>query len=134
MPVPAKDMVYIESDIETAVKIFANRFGFNPLEEKCACCGMSYIPHEEYYTLAGATADERGCAFAYDPNTGELEEEPARRYDGSLCEYFTLDEYLGESDIAVIYEQHISESDLEEFDWEMEGDQNFYDLNKEWDR
>lgn len=135
MPVRAKDVVYIESDGETAVKVFANRYGFDPCEEKCACCGMAYIPYEDFLTLQEATADDRGCELIADEN-GVFLEEPIVRYDGSLAEYQTLDSYLGEPNVAVIYEQHICEADLEEFDmdWDdSEGDQNFYDLNEEWE-
>ena len=134
-PVPAKDTVYIEADAETAEKVFANRYGFSPYEEKCACCGMAYIPHEGYETLREATMDERGAEPFPEDHFDEFAEQPARRFDGSLCDYQTFNEYLGEPGITFIYEQEISESDLEDFDtnWEFEGDQNFYDLDEGWD-
>jgi hypothetical protein len=104
--------------MDDAEKVFANRFGFSPYEEKCPCCGVAYIPEEFQESLRYATADERGCEVTEEEYG--TSEQPIVRYDGSLCEYRTLEVYLGDGEAEVIYADQISEEDLESFETEYD--------------
>lgn len=65
--------IYIEAPRLDAIEAFIERFGHDPENVACPCCGPNYS--FEHGTLQGLSAYHRGCAF--DPLKGEWLESPA---------------------------------------------------------
>jgi transcription elongation factor Elf1 len=95
--------IFIEAPEEEAQVIFQNRFGHNPNRVTCTCCGEDYSI-DESPTLEEITAYYRGCD--YDEEARKYVEKQATKY---ACgrKYATLEEYLKDKDILVIYEKDI---------------------------
>jgi len=75
---------YIEASEGVAKIVFHNRFGHDPENVTCSCCGDDYSI-SEYETLEDATAYERNCEFSYFfDDTGEHAGGEERvKYDGT---------------------------------------------------
>jgi hypothetical protein len=55
---PPFEYIYIEAEIEIAEQIFNKKFGHDPYDVSCSCCGENYSV-SEYTTLEEATDYER---------------------------------------------------------------------------
>ena len=95
--------IYIEAPEEEAQVIFQNRFGHNPNRVTCTCCGEDYSI-DEAPTLEEITAYYRGCD--YDMDTRKYVERQATKYNFGR-KHVTLEEYLKDEEVLVIYEQDI---------------------------
>lgn len=93
---------FIEAPENEAKVIFYNRFGHNPERVTCTCCGDDYSI-SEYETLEQATAYERNCKYVEDHYIEEKGD--------SYREYLTLQEYLNQSDVCVIYAAEIKDTE-----------------------
>ena len=76
--------IYVEADNDNAAKVFMHRFGRNPNNISCSCCGEDYSFWTEYETLEEATTYDRDdgdklVIYAQDINPGELVGETPRR-------------------------------------------------------
>jgi len=121
--------IYIEAPEDEAKTIFYNRFGHNPERVTCTCCGDDYSITESKW-LAQITGYGRGCRSLETPHVDgryetpdseeferhyylEKGEDPPKGFqvsDGHLSrfnKYQTLDEYLQNDDVLVIYELDI---------------------------
>ncbi len=85
--------------------IFYNKFGHNPDRVTCTCCGNDYSISDPE-TLDQATGYDRNCTFKGD---NYIEKTSDDRY--SLNKYTTLEEYLKQDGVKVIYQNEISEAD-----------------------
>lgn len=56
--------IYIEAKDDEAVTIFYNRFGRNPSQVTCTCCGEDYSISESK-SLQEATGFHRNCEYVY---------------------------------------------------------------------
>ena len=115
------EKIYIEAPEEEARVIFYNRFGHNPDRVSCTCCGEDYTVNEDE-SLEQATGHHRGCRFAYFKNGKEIPEEEGWtsgkgnnkgvwsgyiEEQDEFGEYQTLDKYLKNSEVLVIYSKDI---------------------------
>jgi hypothetical protein len=116
--------IYIEAPRDEAMIVFYNRFGHNPERITCTCCGEDYSIREEE-SLEQATAFERGCDSAYFKDGKEIPESErwirgkgiqdgvVHKYVERKGKYFfskgylTLEEYLKEESVLVIYDKDI---------------------------
>lgn len=87
--------VLIEGGEDRAKDIFEERFGQNPEDTACECCGQNFSI-DTYPTLEQATAYERGCRF--DQTTKSFVEQ--KREDGRT--YQTLEEFKKRTDVLII--------------------------------
>lgn len=122
--------IYIEAPDDTAKVIFYNRFGRNPERVTCTCCGEDYSISEES-SLEQATGYERCCDYVYfDKDNkehsqdewyklpiserkdweGRYVERKNTRYSFST-EYKTIEEYIKNEDVLVIYEKDIKDEE-----------------------
>ena len=62
--IPPYEYIYIEAAGEEARKIFRQRFGRDPDNVTCECCGEDFSVDEDD-SLEQATGYERGCGFVY---------------------------------------------------------------------
>lgn len=69
--------VYIEAPEEDAAKVFMHRFGRNPNNITCSCCGEDYS-FRDSETLEQASAFDRHCKF--DDKLKKYVEEPDPTY------------------------------------------------------
>ena len=79
---PPYEEIYIEAPIEEATLIFWNRFGHDPYNVTCPCCGQDYDV-QDYDTIEQATNYHR-----------------ARRNQ-------TINEYVENKDVLIIYNKDI---------------------------
>lgn len=88
------DIIYIESDNEDeSIQIFKNKFGLDPFNVTCSCCGEDYsLTNDD--TLELVTAYERNCR--YDRNINSYIEEQGNGYQPyiPLKLYMLLDSVL----------------------------------------
>ncbi len=96
------EYIYIQAPIEKAMTIFEERFGRNPDNVTCDCCGDDYSISESA-TLEIATGYERGCRW--DKAVGDYVEEPGTSYKG----YTKLDDYIAQENVLVIYANGIEQ-------------------------
>jgi hypothetical protein len=93
------DQIYIEAPEDMARVIFYNRFGRDPDNVTCRCCGPDYsISCEE--TLELATAYDRQCKWSkarngYDETTGKM----------------SVEQYASRKDVLVLREADLTEKD-----------------------
>ena len=125
------EYIYIEAPKEEAKIIFYNKFGRNPDKVSCTCCGPDYSVNDEE-TLDQATAYDRNCKFTYKNSKGkEVPREKAwvpgkglkPGYTNGYVEkqdpmkakynhkYISVDKYLRDENVKVIYKKEISSSD-----------------------
>jgi len=107
---------YIEAPQAEAEVIFYNRFGHNPNRVTCTCCGNDYSISEEE-TLEQLTGYHRGCAAVYTLNGDEIEKwqsgaeskyvERAESKGLYPNKYVTLEEYVKDESVCVIYAKDI---------------------------
>lgn len=83
------EYIYIETDEDTATTVFCNLFGQHPCSVACACCGSNFSV-TGYDTLEEATIYEREWSKK------------------------TLEEYLQDKDIKVLYASEIKPELLKE--------------------
>lgn len=125
------DHIYIEAPRDEARLIFYNRFGHDPERISCTCCGEDYSIVEQK-SLRQLTGFHRGCRYLETPRGKDgsytrpkdpqfedhyyLEEgeDPPKGYklDGSfpkMRKYMTLEKYLKQKNVLVIYEQDIKQ-------------------------
>ncbi len=120
--------IYIEAPLEEAKVIFYNRFGHNPERVTCTCCSDDYSISEEE-TLEQITAFHRNCKYHGPPRDkdglwGEhnrkgryFEEEEVIpkgfviSHDLHWGDYQTLDDYIGNDDVLVIYDKDIKKKE-----------------------
>jgi hypothetical protein len=128
------ECIYIEADNEEQAEvIFYNRFGHSPHKVSCTCCGEDYSVSSHEF-LSQLTGYHRNCKTLHherDPNTGrykdmsndsywrdhfylEANEEPAEGY--KVCtefprygKYISLEDYLKQKDILVIFNKDVRE-------------------------
>lgn len=81
--------IYIEAGYEEAVEIFKQRFGHDPHNITCSCCGDDYSVSEDE-SLEQLTAYDRNCQ--YDRNAKKWIE------SGGQHEYIKLKHYLKNKD------------------------------------
>ena len=97
------EYIYIEAPEEDAKVIFTNRFGHDPENVTCDCCGDDYSILESE-TLEEATSFERNCRW--DSTTESYVEEPRYKEPmygrGPYGKYLTLEEYLQKDNILAI--------------------------------
>jgi len=79
------EYIYIELPYEAANAAFQARFGHDPNEVACSCCGANYSIDEEP-TLEAACAYDRDCEWddvnnEYDVSTGQPVAEYEKRSD-----------------------------------------------------
>ena len=55
--------IYIEAKEEDAAKVFMHRFGRNPNNITCSCCGEDYSFYEQGDELQQASGFERHCLY-----------------------------------------------------------------------
>lgn len=60
--IPPYDYIYIEAPLEEAVQIFSEKFGRNPYNVTCSCCGEDYSI-DESESLEEVTDYERQFYF-----------------------------------------------------------------------
>lgn len=122
------DIIYIEARVDRARVIFENRFGRDPDDVTCNCCGPDFsidpypwddAEEHEVESLQQVTAFERSCAF--DPETKRYLEEP-RNSEYDRNRYVGVDEYArygaekwGSRKPFVVYAEDITEDDLDGF-------------------
>lgn len=87
--------IYINKPEDAACEFFEKKFGHDPFEVTCDCCGADYSV-TEYETLAEATAYERGCAYIGDEYIEQGD--PERTYRPHV----PLEEYLKCKDVLVV--------------------------------
>lgn len=96
---PPYHLIYIEAPEDEAIRIFEQRFGHDPLEVGCECCGSNYSI-TEYEDLAQATGYHRNCDW--DPKRDGYVDKPRSRGRPVL----SLQEYIAQKDVLVIEVHH----------------------------
>jgi hypothetical protein len=91
-----KQYIYIEAPEDAAVAIFEERFGRDPHNVTCNCCGNDYSISESP-TLEEASGYDRSCKWV---NGTYIDEPDTRR---SWKSYKTVAEYVKQEDVLVIY-------------------------------
>lgn len=84
------DKIYIEAPMEQAIEIFKEKFGRDPSNVTCSCCGEDYSV-DEHDSLEEASAYHRGCDW----------KKGGDGYDLSTART-SLQEYLKRPDVLVI--------------------------------
>lgn len=98
------DKIYIEASEEEAKVIFENRFGHDPTDVACSCCGENYSI-SEYETLLRATAYERKADY-------ENPDKPAKKWRSEeFEEMITLEDYLKSDHVLVVPKEDILDSE-----------------------
>jgi hypothetical protein len=69
--------IFIQADEETACRIFEEKFGRNPHNVTCECCGEDYAITEDT-DLFQVTGFERNCK--YDKTAKKYVESPGKNY------------------------------------------------------
>ena len=95
------DNIYTEASEEDAIELFRLKFGHDPLNVTCSCCGEDYsISTNE--SLEQLTAYDRRCK--YDVNNCRWLEEFDTRYEKyyGVFEYITLKDYLNNEECLFI--------------------------------
>lgn len=115
------EYIYIEAPENEARVIFYNRFGRNPDQVTCTCCGSDYSLSEDE-DLTQLTGYNRNCLWASFNSKGEevsesrawvpgkgLQKGYTQRYveeidplRAAFAKYLTLDEYLAQKNILSI--------------------------------
>lgn len=96
--------IFIEAPYAEAKSVFFAKFGRDPSQVTCTCCGEDYSIHE-YDSLAEATAYQRGCH--YDNKKEQWLEEPDRsKY--AYRKYIPLTMYLTSGQALVVYAKDIT--------------------------
>lgn len=67
---PPYNYIYIQASEEEAKVIFYNRFGHNPEDIACDCCGENYSISEGE-NIEQVTGYERGCEYVYISASGK---------------------------------------------------------------
>jgi len=96
------DHIYIEAPREQAIEFFKSWFNRRPRNVTCSCCGEDFSV-TQYEDLAQATAYERNCRFERvdgEQGGGHWVEEPDTWSNGEKKDYSTVQEYLGQQNIA----------------------------------
>ena len=89
------EQIYIEaSSIEEAIEIFYNKFGIDPYNITCSCCGIDYEINS-HESLKQLTAFHRNCEWSEEK--GCYIEKPDK-----YGEYISLRKYLRRPDVLVI--------------------------------
>jgi hypothetical protein len=96
------EYIYIEAPLEQAKLIFCSRFGHDPENITCDCCGEDYSIDEEF-SLREATAFERGCDYDLKVH-GYVERGDSNR---SYRPYRTLEDFLTDPEVCVIRAEDI---------------------------
>lgn len=100
------EYIYIEADEDTAVNIFCNMFDEHPYSVACGCCGSNFSV-SSYNTLEEATDYERSYSKK------------------------SLEDYIKQSDIKVVYASEFTEGLLKENDMYPYEDVYWYDEDEE---
>jgi hypothetical protein len=92
--------IFIQAPQEEAVKIFEQRFGRDPSNVTCECCGEDYSVTEAK-DLIQATGYERNCPW---DGGGFVEKDNPRyvKYGGELQHPTPLEEYINSDGALVI--------------------------------
>lgn len=98
------EKIYIEAPEDEAKIIFYNRFGHDPEDIGCSCCGENYSI-SEYETLARATAYERKANY-------ENPDEPAKKWNSeSLETMIALEDYIKSEWVLLVKAEDIKDSE-----------------------
>lgn len=101
------DKIYIEAPEEEAKLIFYNRFGHDPEDIGCSCCGENYSIDEKE-TLEQLTGYHRNCKY----DGEKYVEEPDTYYNSSkLKDYKTVEEYCKQDNVLVIKKEEIKDNE-----------------------
>jgi hypothetical protein len=107
--------IYIEAPENQATSVFYSRFGHDPNNVTCSCCGEDYSITQSD-SLREATAYERGCGYE-----GNEYIESARIFGSYTYTYTTLEQYLLQDDILVIpadeIEKHERDAEVHRSGW-----------------
>lgn len=93
-----KQYIYIEAPEDVAVAIFEERFGRDPHNVTCDCCGNDYSVGESP-TLEEASGYDRNCKWDAVTRTYVEGPDTARTWQT----YKTVAEYVKQDDVLVIY-------------------------------
>ncbi len=112
--------IYIEAPEEKAVEVLENKYGIDPYNTTCKCCGQDYSIGEEI-DLKQATGFERNAPHTEtprDPKTGlyhnddpnaclylDIGEKPPKGYkiEDSREDFISVKEYIKRKDVLIIY-------------------------------
>lgn len=98
----------IEAPEAEARVIFYNLFGHNPDRVTCTCCGPDYsIDQNE--SLAQITAYDRHCTYSSDRKCWVEEVDRSIEKYGGKYELITLEDYIKQKDVRVIYASEIKQ-------------------------
>lgn len=86
--------IYVELPRDRAIEYFKTRFGRDPYNVTCSCCGEDYSISEED-TLEQVSGYHRNCA--YDVNTDKYVES-----SDDSCYFIPLDDYRKLEDVLII--------------------------------
>lgn len=100
------EYIYIEAFEEEAKVIFYNRFGHDPEQVTCFCCGDDYSISESE-TLESVTAYDRGCRWDKEKNKYVDEADNRRSWEV----YQTLKEYKKGKSALFIFESDIEDDE-----------------------
>lgn len=87
-------VIFIAAEFQDAIDHFIDRFGRDPRNVTCKCCGKDY-DIRTFNSLQQASAYFRDCKEV----AGSYVEEPR---DSTYSQYQTVDEFLDEDDILFI--------------------------------
>ena len=97
------DKIYIEASDDEAHRIFSNRFGHEPYDIACECCGCNYAVYDEEPSLEQASGYHRNCLFDKDKDM-YVEKHSGRSFNGN---YMTVEEYEKMDNVLVIRAEDI---------------------------
>lgn len=97
--------IYIEADEEAATAEFKRRYGRDPHNVTCDCCGEDYSISTSA-TLEQETGYNRGCT--YDVETNKYVE---RHNEEGWLKYQPLEEFLKQDGLCFIYAKDIGKED-----------------------
>lgn len=97
---------YIQAKEEKAISIFYSRFGHDPNNVTCSCCGEDYYV-SIHRTLSEASGFHRGCAW--DSKKEIYVDKPDKgKYSKK---YIPLREYRKQEDVLIIPKKDIKEKE-----------------------
>ena len=98
------ERIYIEASEQDAINIFYNRFGHDPEDTACDCCGQNYSISEEEH-LEQLTGFHRNCS--YDSKAKQYIEKANYGYTPLV----SLEDYIKKEDVLIIYSQDIKDEE-----------------------
>lgn len=103
------DYIYIEAKEDDAAKVFMHRFGRNPNNITCSCCGEDYNFYEQGDDLAQASGFDRKCRYM-NGHYIEANDEYGRKF--IPFQVWLADAKDEDSDHLIIYAKDIKPEEL----------------------